>query len=335
MPIPSRSTWPRWTRALTSAWVLSPLLVLSLLVGAFFGYGAYTRSQPTHYARGGAFATIDQPAAGSSASARPGAHGARAGKRKGATAGHRRTGAPTTTASSAATSAHRAPTTGGSTSGGHARSHGGAPAGPVYPAAGTYGLAVSGKEHVRFGPFSACTNAFPSHAELAVQPAAGEPAGSYDFDLRLYPDNANRHDERHIYRYGSGGISLSYEQATVTCGGIKQSSTVSYSPVQLRVPASPTVGDSWKDDGGDGARTESGTSKIVGQENVVIAGRSYPTYVIDTHLSMSGSESGSRDQRWWWSPTLGMPLKWTESLSGKRSGATYTEDITCTVVSGP
>ena len=68
------------------------------------------------------------------------------------------------------------------------------------PATGTYQLAVSGSEHVKFGPFSACTNTFPTSSSLVVKPASGEPAGSYDFDLRFYPSSPNRHDERHIRR---------------------------------------------------------------------------------------------------------------------------------------
>jgi hypothetical protein len=50
---------------------------------------------------------------------------------------------------------------------------------------------------------------------------------------------------------------------------------------------------------------------------------------------MTGDEKGTRDQRWWFSPDLGVPLKWHESLKGSRSGATYSEDVTCTVVGTP
>src|SRR3954451_5452343 len=53
MHLPDRSGFPRWARIATSPWLLSPLLVFALLIGAFLGYGAYTRSKPTHYARGG------------------------------------------------------------------------------------------------------------------------------------------------------------------------------------------------------------------------------------------------------------------------------------------
>src|SRR4051812_6127189 len=54
-----RSTWPGWARALTTGWVLSPIIVIALLAVTFEGYGYYTRHQKTTYARGGAFGVVD------------------------------------------------------------------------------------------------------------------------------------------------------------------------------------------------------------------------------------------------------------------------------------
>jgi hypothetical protein len=336
MRVPSRSNWPRWARAATTPWVLSPLLVLALLVGGFAGYGAWTRSQPTHYARGGdTFAATGSPGAvsttpGPSGSVRP------------ATRTHRRPGVgrtapPAGTGVSPGGRSTPAPGSSGQSSAGGqvGPPPSGGSAAAAQPAVGTYTLAVSGSEHVKFGPFSACTNTFPSESKLVIGHASGEPAGSYDFDQRYYPNSANRHDERHIYRYTSGGVFLAFEQATVTCSGVKQSSAVNYSPQQRRVQLPLSVGATWHSHGGDSNRTEDATTKVVGTTNLTVGGRSYLTYVIDTHVEMSGDENGTRDQRWWFSPDYGMPLKWHESLSGSRSGATYSEDVTCTVVGTP
>jgi hypothetical protein len=316
---------------------VSPVLVLALLVGAFLGYGAWTRSQPTHYTRGGdAFAATGVPSPSATASRRPGSV-PRSGRSR-----HRPGGKPTSPRGVTAThpgsgSSAQPGTTGGqSSSGGHTGPPpSGGSAAPAQPAVGTYTLAVTGSEHVKFGPFSACTNSFPSESQLVVRRASGEPAGSYDFDQRYYPGSANRHDERHIYHYTNGGVFLAFEQATVTCGGVKQSSAVNYSPQQKRVQLPLTVGASWHNHGGDGNRTEDATSKVVGTTQLTVNGRSYLTYVIDTHVDMTGDEKGTRDQRWWFSPDLGVPLKWHESLKGSRSGATYSEDVTCTVVGTP
>lgn len=327
MPFPNRSSWPRWARLASSAWIVSPLVVFALLVGAFFAYGAYTRSQPTHYARGGdVFGLVPSPSA--TASAPTLRHRATPGPRASA----RGSAVPLTVVTNSGTSR---PGTTGQASGGAQTRHDAAPAPITQPATGTYQLAVSGSEHVKFGPFSACTNTFPTSSQLVVKPASGEPAGSYDFDLRFYPSSPNRHDERHIYRYSDAGVALSYEEATVTCSGIKQSSTVNYQPAQERVRLPLETGETWSTVGGDSGRTERGSFQVVGTDTVVIAGHSYQTWVIDTHVSMSGSETGSRDQRWWWSPQLGIPVKWHESLSGQRSGAAYSEDVTVSVVGLP
>ena len=324
MSLPDRTTWPRWARAASSAWVVSPLVVFALLIGAFFAYGAYTRSQPTHYARGGdSFAVIPSPTpSGSPTLAR---------RHRNAAKPH---GRPQV--AQRVTSANHA--SGQTSDAGHVPAPTTAPTqptGPAYPTTGTYGLRVAGEEHVKFGPFSACSNTFPTSSSLVVQPASGEPNGSFDFDTRFYPSKANKHDERHIYRYAKGNVTLSYEQATVTCGGIKQSSTVNFSPEQERVQLPLSTGATWKTDGGDSGRTEHGTFQVVGQQTLDIAGHSYDTWIIDAHISMSGDESGTRDQRWWWSPDLAMPVKWHESLSGQRSGANYSENVTVTVVTLP
>ena len=325
MSLPNRTTWPRWARIASSAWLVSPLVVFALLISAFFAYGAYTRSQPTHYARGGdSFAVVPSTSTPSPSPGKVSKH--RGGAKPGGTS---HAGKPVTSSNHS---------TGQSSGAGHVttpKTTPVAPTGPVYPATGTYSLRVAGEEHVKFGPFSACSNTFPTSSSLVVEPASGEPSGSFDFDHRFYPNNANRHDERHIYRYTGNGVFLTYEEATVTCGGIKQSSTVSFSPAQQRVQLPLSTGATWTTDGGDGGRTEHATFQVVGQQTVNVAGHPYDTWVIDTHVSMSGDETGSRDQRWWWSPDLGMPVKWHESLSGKRSGATYSEDVTVTVVGLP
>jgi hypothetical protein len=196
-------------------------------------------------------------------------------------------------------------------------------------------LAVEGSEHVNFGPFKACNNTFPTTASLGITKASGESATSYNFDLRLFPGRANKHDERHIYRYTKNGVYLDYEQATVTCAGIKQSTAVNFAPPQLRGTFPLAVGSTWSNNGGNSERTEKGTSKVSGTTHLTVEGKSYLVYVIDTAITMSGSESGTRSQRWWYSTALGIPLKWHEEQTGARSGAKYSADVTCRVTDLP
>src|SRR4051794_20927281 len=90
-----RETWPRALRGATSKWIVVPLTLVAVLAAAGVGYGAYTRSQPTVYARGGAAfaATPDGAAPSRSAAPRPAAAGRAQAKRGPATAPPRAIGA--------------------------------------------------------------------------------------------------------------------------------------------------------------------------------------------------------------------------------------------------
>jgi hypothetical protein len=206
---------------------------------------------------------------------------------------------------------------------------------PSRPRTGTYALAVQGSESVRFSTVSFCNQRLPDRTSLALSPAEGEAPGAYNADVRYFPDRAGQHDERHIYRYSTAGVALDYEHATVTCQGVRQSTEVSFDPAQLRVQLPLRVGAQWSLRGGDQARTETGTSTVDGTEVVQVGKERVPTYRITTHIAISGDESGGRDQVWWYAPSWAFPVKWSERINAKRSGASYTEDVTVTVLSRP
>ncbi|MCW2544176.1 MAG: hypothetical protein JWM40_1728 [Frankiales bacterium] len=308
---------------------LAVAVVLGLGVGGFLGYGAYTRSKPVDYSRGGhdfaaappasstpqpLTATTAAPSASASASAAPS-------RSSSATAAPIVVG-PSTQAPTAVATAPRA--TAGPTK-----------AVVAVPRVGVYKLAVSGSEKVKFGVVSFCNQALPKTSDLVVSKAAGESATSYDFDLRYFPGQTGQHDERHIYRYTPTSTFMDYEIATVTCQGVRQSSETSYGTPQLRAKLPLTVGQSWSNSGGGSERTEKGTWKVERQETLTIAGVKVPTWVITDTVALSGNETGDRTQTWWYSPTWAMPVKWIEQIHGSRSGASYSENVTVSVLSRP
>jgi hypothetical protein len=308
------------------------------MVGTYEGYAAYTRHQKTTYARGGAFGVIPTPAAHAANARRPA-------KRSG---GPIHTSTPTHSAtphrSTVATTVTTAPSHATATRTAHRSAS--PSAGPTHtpvsnalayhqPKPGLYTLAITGGEQAKFGPISPCHSNFPSRATLDVHHATGESPASYDFDLRLYPGDPNKHDERHIYRYDGDSVVLTYEQETVTCFGIKQSTVVAYQPDQVRVAGPLRVGTSWHNHGGGAARTETGTSRVVKATTMALDHHSYRVFEITTRLALAGSETGYRDQTWWYAPELGIPLKFGETLHGARQGASYSENYTATVISGP
>jgi hypothetical protein len=110
---------------------------------------------------------------------------------------------------------------------------------------------------------------------------------------------------------------------------------VSYSPGQIRVDGPLRVGSSWHNHGGGSSRVETGNSTVARKGLLKVAGKNYLVYEIVTKLQMTGSETGERDQTWWYSPELGIPLKFSETLHGKRSGASYAESYSASVISLP
>ncbi|HMC71009.1 MAG TPA: hypothetical protein VKJ07_17765, partial [Mycobacteriales bacterium] len=176
--IAARSEWPRWARVATSPWVVSPIVVLGLLVSAVVGYGAYTRSRPTDYARGGVFAPVPSPT--------PSGPGVAVVPSSLPTSKSSLTPPGSSPTASTVSSDTPQPATGGSTVGGTTAAGHVAPS-LATPNVGVYTLAVDGSENVDFGPFSACTNTFPAESQLVVSRATGEPGTSYNFDQRLYP----------------------------------------------------------------------------------------------------------------------------------------------------
>jgi hypothetical protein len=301
------------------------LLVVALPVGGFVAYGAYTRSGDVVYDRGGAvFGADAAPLPSVVPSPLPTGTPVPALTSDGTSAGpkQRREKKAAPAASPAANTGTKVRS---------AATAQQAPAGRTQPVPGTYGLRVSGAEKVTFGPFSFCGRDLPAESALVVAPATGEPEGSYNFDVRYFPGEAGKHDERHIYRYAGGAVDRTFESATVTCSGVRQGSDISFSPAQRCVIAPLKVGATWSGTGGDADRTEKYTSTVTGSETVEVAGYRVPVFVIDTRTTFSGSESGERTRRWWYAPSLAMPVKWMDTTSGGRSGAKYSNEITVTV----
>lgn len=310
---------PAPLHVLTRKRFVLPVALVVAAVAAFEGYAAYTRSKPVEYARGGSqFApTVEPtsattaPSSGPSATASP---------------------VPSSTAKAAAPAGPRSRAAPAAVRGTQAPA---VVAGVVVPRAGTYQLAVSGSEKVDFGPVSFCSQALPRSTTLVVSKASGESPTSYDFDVRYFPSEAGKHDERHLYRYTAGEVLLDYEIATVTCQGVRQSSDTDYAPPQLRAKLPLKAGASWTSKGGDADRTETSSSTVTRAETLLVHGEQVPTYVIETSTTFTGSESGSRTQTWWYAPSWAMPVKWSEHIDGGRSGASYREDVTVTVTSRP
>jgi hypothetical protein len=292
--------------------VIVPISLVILLVVAFVVYGAITRIGPEHYARGGPSFAAQQPSATASAT--------------GTVSGAPHSASPTSSRSAS-------PTVGSSTPPPLVNPK--TIPGIAVPRTGAYAVHVDGSEKVRFGPVSFCDRRLPTTSTLIVSKSAGESATSYNFDHGFFPGQKDMHDERHIYRYTKSGVFLDYEQATVTCAGIRQATIISFRPPELKVRLPLRVGAKWTGRGGNGSRTETYSTRVVRSETLRIGGKRIPTYVIEASITLTGQESGRRFQRWWYAPSRAMAMRWHEEISASRMGATYSMAATFAIQSMP
>lgn len=304
----ARETFPRWGRVLTSGWIVWPFGVVSLLIVSLVIYGALTTAAPPDPQRGGAF------------------------------------GAPTTSppsplptmlpSGSVSPTASPTPGTVAPTPGATVSAPGPRPPRAAsrlaLPTPGAYTVRVEGEEGVRFTAFGFCNREFPSTSTLYVKSdyQGRATTTSYQFDIQY----SSLHSERHHYRYTPQGVFLEYEFAQVSCAGTAQATNVDYSPPQEKVRLPLRVGASWSGQGGDAQRTETYTANVLRTQALTIAGRAVNAYVIETSIRMTGDEHGTRLQRWWYAPSLAMPVQWHEEYDAARGPASYRAQLTVTLV---
>jgi hypothetical protein len=185
------------------------------------------------------------------------------------------------------------------------------------PATGAYTYAVSGTEAASgFG-----SRAFPSQATLVVHADPSVPAGSLVHDLRL----SDQHEERSIVAYGADGVSYTYEAGSVTFGPGTQTSQGSYEPPMVQIPwpladgASVSGASAARDGSGNVTRTEAWTTTVVGREILDVLGTQRETWVVDIQRNADGAEKVDRYRRYWYDPTLGIIVQWSERFHGERA----------------
>lgn len=190
---------------------------------------------------------------------------------------------------------------------------------PIVPRNGAYTYAVEGNE----GASGFGSRDLPKTAGLVVHDNEGKP-NSRVFDLRLSGD----HEEREIISFDNTGVAFTYEGGSITFGPGTQTSQGYYNPPMLQVPFPLAVGTKVtktspvKTPGGDVPRTEKWTTTIIGKETLNVLGAPHETYVVEIQRNTTPgtSEQVDRYRKYWYSPELGIWVKWIERFKAKREG---------------
>jgi hypothetical protein len=188
---------------------------------------------------------------------------------------------------------------------------------PTRPATGTYAYALDGTE----GATGFGSRSYPARGTDVVHADKTVRGDELVHDLKL----SDQHEEREVIRYSPTGIAFSFEGGSITFGPGTQTSQAAYDPLMVQIPFPLTAGATAKGSsaakaGGSTARVEDWTTKVVGQEVLTVLGQARTTWVIDIQRTTKpgGAEQVNRFRRYWYDPTLGVWVKWTERFHASR-----------------
>jgi hypothetical protein len=202
-----------------------------------------------------------------------------------------------------------------------------------FPRQGAYVFRGSGREEADIGVLSLCKWDVGPTVSLGVHDiVAPATAQQVAFDWDLNPG----HDKmRYVWQMGPKGAEIVFIGAQMTCAGIQESDDAAYSPPVQRFRFPLVVGASWRGRSDAAKRTEASTTRVVSTGSLTIEGRSVKVWQVEDHIVITGDQSGSRNETWWYAPSYGMAVKFRIDTSVKQGGASFTSELELTLARGP
>jgi hypothetical protein len=145
----------------------------------------------------------------------------------------------------------------------------------------------------------------------------------------LHSDDSGDTEQDVVVRdSGSYGVSLKLTSPAFT-------KEFRPSPPVLLVPDPAAIGRSWSwsATSTDGATHLSATNKLLRDETLTIGGAKVATFVLQTHLVLSGDVSYDAQLTVWWAPSYRLPVKTHTVGKGSYSGIPFRTDITAVMTS--
>src|SRR5581483_61535 len=174
-----------------------------------------------------------------------------------------------------------------------------------FPPLGRYTYKVDGTESAQ--PFG--SRSYPPQMVMNLDhpQSADLKPDEFVFDLVF----SDQHKEREIVEYGKTGLAYTYEAGNITFGpGFTQSDEATYDPAMLQIPLPLKAGTVITGKSaaiatdGTTSRTEHWTVGVERQENLMVLGRTFKTWVVTTHRQSEpgGNETVDRTRTYWYSP---------------------------------
>lgn len=177
---------------------------------------------------------------------------------------------------------------------------------PTAPKPGVYEYRATGSERGGVGSLT-IGRKLPGTTRLVVTHVSGGWEATFFF--------SEEHVEASRYiPQADGALTVTWHRTKVTFAGIGRDDKRDVTPPSLVLPADAAPGKSWRERYRTGDINVDTESRIVGAEQVRVGNTPVDTLLIETHSTTDGPHPGTRDEKLWWAPTLGLPARWDVAM---------------------
>ena len=227
---------------------------------------------------------------------------------------------------SASSTASSAPATttggGGPASAGRGSTAGGgsaatAAAGPTPAQPGTYQYSQSGSFKAGLS-----SQSVPAQGTVVIDPPSAESPGSWSQVWHSYVDPSQPPSDT-TFAIAPSGVAIVAE--VIRMSGLTFSCTFSPPVEVLSWP--PAVGHRFSGTGQCGSFTAQVSGEVTGTEPTTVDGTGVTAYVVQTHVTTTGSVSSSSTETDWFDPGTGLDLSQDTSQSGTYDGVAFSSQL--------
>ena len=173
------------------------------------------------------------------------------------------------------------------------------------PVPGVYRYRATGTERGGAGPL-VVSRGLPAEARLVVT--------AHDGGWQAEVSYSRQHIEGARYVLRDGAIRVTWRRTKVTFAGFGRDDRRSVTPPSVFLPVRPEVGANWVEEYRTGDISVRAESRILRRERMTVAGERLETLVLESRSTTSGAHPGIRTETLWWSPALGLPVRWNVDM---------------------
>ena len=212
----------------------------------------------------------------------------------------------------------------GSSAGAGGTPSGSEAAGPVPAQAGSYRYAQSGSFQA-----GVSTQSVPAQGTVVVDPPTAVSPGDWTQVWHSYVDPSQPPSDT-TFAIAPAGVAITAE--VIRMAGITFSCT--FSPPLEVIAWPPAVGHEFSGTGNCGSFTAAVSGSVTGTQPTSVDGASVTAYVVQTHVTTTGSLSSSSTETDWFDAALGLDLYQDTSQSGTYDGIGFSSKVTRKILSG-